>query len=1142
MNRLKRTVLALILSMGTAALSHGQVFTVTLSGLVTDQSGGSVPNAALHIRNLETNDTREIETGPDGRYSFTQIRPGSYELTVEAKGFKRFVQPSITLNASQAAEFNPTMEVGESTQRVEVSAAAPVLDTQSADKSVTLEARQIIDLPTNFRNPLVLVWQTAGVVAVRTGLSQADQEQNQNRFALNGGRDEGAALLIDGVPSTSGDWGGAIATPSIEATAEVQVVRNTFDVQYGRTDGGVVSVITKGGADAFHGTAYNYLRNSRLDSNTWDNNRAGVRKPVFQRNQFGGALSGPIWKSKHLYFFGDYDGMRQGSPSTTLVSVPTALERGGDFSQTYNANGTLSTIYNPFTTRTNPSGSGFVRDAFPGNVIPMNLWDPVGAKAAGLFPQPNLPGNALTHVLDYGAGGKTVGINDKMDIRVDWARSEHYSFFVRVTKGWEQNVAPVLLGNHVDNNFSDNNPRHQVVIGNTFVPTPTWVTNVLIGTGRWREAQLSPSQGLDGTAIGLPASTVALFSAKTIPQFNIANYVTLGNARYLNDPRTTNNLQINNSKSFRSHGLKFGFIAEVMQINGTDIRSADFTFNRGLTSGPTASTDSTTTGNAVASLLLGTGASGTSPNNARLATEEKYYAFYVQDTWRIGHRLTLDYGVRYDLQLPATERYNRLNNFATQISNPVAKQAGMDLTGGLVFLNDKSRGLWDTASRNFAPRVGLSFKITDKFVIRTGYGLYYPPAWAGTATSDGFSATTQWVSTVGGGGLLPNSLVSNPFPQGTVPAIGGSLGAATLAGNSVNAYFRHHPSPYMQGYSLDLQYQLGNSSMIEVGYSGSQGRKLFYGYSTPLNINQLDPKYLSLGSALNNPVSNPFYGIVQNGPLSGQTVSQYQLLLPFPQFTAVNLSALTPGASSSYNALLLKFNRRFDHGLQVLVTYQWSKALDNASETQGWEISDAPRNNYNYSIERSVSGHDIPQDFTASVLYELPVGKGRGYLANLPKAADYVIGGWQIATTMRFGSGLPLQFTAPNSLSTYGYPVGRPNITSLGDLVSGGNQGPDHWFNTGAVSAAAPFTIGSAPRWIANLRTGPLDSADISLSKRFDIWERLKMTFRADAFNLSNTPQYGRANTSVGNGAFGQVTGTTYVTPRNIQAALRFDF
>lgn len=1130
------------ISLLVAAISYGQVFTATLSGLVTDQSGAGIPSATVHIKNLETNDTREVETTSEGRYTVTQLKPGPYEVTVEAKGFKRFVQPNLTLIQSQSAEFNASMQVGEATQRIEVSAAAPVLDTQSADKSVTLETKQILDLPTNFRNPLVLVWQTAGVVAVRTGISQADQEQNQNRFALNGGRDEGAALLIDGVPSTSGDWGGALATPSIEATGEVQVVRNTYDAQYGRTDGGVVSIVSKGGTDLFHGAAYDYLRNAAMDANTWDNNRAGVKKPVFQRNQFGGVLGGPLWKSKHVYFFGDYDGLRQGTPSTTLTNVPTLLERQGDFSQSFNANGTLSTIYNPFTTRANPSGSGFIRDPFPGNIVPKALWDSVGAKVLSLYPQPNLPGNALTHALNYGAGGKTIGINDKFDTRVDWAKSEHYSFFARVTKGWEQNVAPKLLGNNVDNNFTDMNPRDQVVIGNTFVPTPTWVTNILIGSGRWREVQLSPSNGLDGTAIGLPTSVVSQLAAKTIPGVAAANYVSLGNSRYLNDPRITNNLQINNSKSFRNHGLKFGFIIEVMQINGTSVNSADFSFNRGLTSGPTAATDSTTSGNGVASLLLGTGASGTAPNAARLALEEKYYSFYVQDTWRIGRKLTIDYGVRYDLQLPATERYNRLNNFATQIPNPIAQQAGVNATGGLVFLSSSNRGLWDTEAKNLAPRLGISYKLTDKLVVRTGYGIYYPPAWAGANTSDGFSSTTQWVSTVGGGGILPNNLLSNPFPQGFVAASANSLGAATQVGQPVNAFIRKHSSPYMQGYSFDIQYQVGQSSLIEIGYSGSQGRKLFYGYNAPLNIDQLDPKYLSLGPALNNSVPNPFFGIIKSGNLSGATVPQYQLLLPYPQFTAVNLSALTPGASSSYNALLVKYNHRFSKGLQALVTYQWSKALDNASETQGWEISDTQRNNYNYSIERSISGHDIPQDLTASLLYEIPVGKGRAMMPNLPKAADLIIGGWQIASTMRFGSGLPLQFTAPNTLSQYGYPIARPNITSLNDLTSGSNLGPDHWFNTSAVSAPPAYTIGTAPRWVSNVRTGPLDSADISLSKRFDIWERLRMTFRADAFNVSNTPQYGRANTTVGNGAFGQVTSTTYVTPRNIQGSLRFDF
>lgn len=1130
----------LSLSFLCVSLCTAQVFTANVSGIVTDPSGAAVPGVTIKLRNTSTNDARATTTGDDGRYSFSQLAPGGYEISAESKGFKSFLQPQLTLNASQSAEFNIPLTLGDSSQRVEVAAAALTLDTQSADKSVTLNSQAVVDLPTSVRNPLVLVWQTAGVVGIRQGISTNINEQNQNRFALNGGRDESAAILIDGVPSTAGDWGGVLATPSIEAVQEVQVLRNSYDVQYGRTDGGVVSMVTKGGSPKFHGNVYDYLRNSLLDANTWDRNRAGLPKAQFQRNQFGGALGGPIMNSKRLYFFGDFEELRDSTPGSFLNSVPTALERQGDFSQSFNSNGTLATIYNPFASVFNPATNTYTRPAFTGNKIPATMLDPIGLKIANLYPQPNLPGSSLTHALNFAAGGKNVDINKRFDARVDWAKNEHFSMFTRVTKAWEDTISPTFLGNHLDSNYSGHNPRHQVVIAATWVPTPTWVTNVLVGTGRWREVQLSPSDGLNATALGFSSSLASQLAAQTIPQISPSNYAQLSNPRVLDDPRTTNNLQINNSKQLGDHSLKFGFIAEAQQVNSTDVNSATFNFTRGMTSGPTAATDSSTTGNAIASLLLGTGSSGSAPNAARLALTQKYFAWYLEDSWKLG-RLTLNYGLRYEIQNASTERYDRQNNFAYNAVNPLSQQTGLNLKGGLQFVNGSNRGLWDTKYNNLAPRLGLAYKLTDKLVVRAGYGIFYTPAWAGALAADGYSVSTSWVSSQGGGGLVPQDRLSNPFPNGFVQPVGSSQGLSTLVGQSVNAFVRDHPTPYVQSYSIDFQYEVTHSSVIEVGYSGVQGRKLFYGYG--LNANQLDPQYLSLGSALNAPVANPFFGKITTGTLSGPTIPRYQTLLPFPEFTAVNLSGLTPGASSSFNALTFKYSQRFTAGLQALVTYQYSKAIDNASETQSWEISDAQRNVYNLSNERSISGHDVPQSFTASLTYELPFGRGRTFGSNMNRVLDAVAGGWQVATAVRFGSGLPLQFTANNTLSTYGYSVARPNITSLTDLASG-TRSPDRWFNTSSsvVSAPAPFTIGTAPRWVSNERTGPLDSADLSLMKSFNLTEAWKMQFQAQAFNLTNTPQYGRPNTTVGSTTFGVVTGTTYVTPRNIQLALRLTF
>ena len=1123
----------------SATTCLAQTFASGLTGLVTDPSGAAVASAIVRIRETSTNEERQTTTAADGRYIFSQLKPGAYEITVNASGFKRFVQPQFTLVAGQTGESNIPLDLGSSSQTVEVKASGQLLETQSAANSVTLGSQAVLSAPTSVRNPLVLVFQTAGVVAVRTGISQGVNEQNQGRFSLNGGRDSSTAVVIDGVPSTAADWGGVLATPSIEAVSEVQVTRNSYDSQYGRTDGGVVSLVTKSGSDQFHGGVYEYLRNSVLDANTWDNNRAGVDRASFQRHQMGALLGGPVSRKKHLYFFGDYEGLRDSLPATLLDTVPTALERQGDFSQTFNANGSLARIYNPLTTRLDPATRNYIRDPFPGNKIPVSLLNPVGSKVAGLYPLPNRPGNGITHALNYAAGGKNIDVNHKFDARIDWAPNEHVSGFVRVTKAWQDSFAPALLGNNIDSNSNGSNPRHQVVIGATFVPSPTWVTNILIGTGRWREAQIPQSQGLSPTILGLPASFASQLATQNIPQFSLTNYAQFSNSRYLNDPRNTHNLQVNNSKQLGNHSLRFGFLAEIQQVNATDVNSANFTFTRGMTSGNVAATDSATTGNAVASLLLGTGSSGTAPNNARLAVTTKYFAWYLQDAWRVNSRLTLDYGLRYEIQLAPTERYDRFNSFAFNAPNPLSQATGLNLQGGLQFVNADSRGLWDTDLKNWAPRVGLAYKITNNLVFRSGYGMFYSPAWQAANPSDGFSSSSAWVSSVGGNGIVPQDLIDNPFPAGLTPPTGSSLGLSTLLGQMVNAYQRSHPTPYVQTYSASFQYQLSPATVFEVGYSGTQGRKLFFGYAR--NLNQLNPQYLSLGSALNTPVANPFYGLIGTGPLSGRTIPYNLLLRPYPEFNGVNFSNRTPGASSSFNALLVKFNHRFNSGLQTLLTYQFSKAIDNSSETQAYEISEAQRNVYNLSNERSISGHDLPQYFTASVSYDLPFGRGRMFLSNSNRIIDAVAGGWQVSTAIRFGSGLPLQFRAPNTLSSYGFSVARPNITNLADLASG-VQTPDHWFNLAAVSAPPSYTIGTAPRWVSNLRTGALDSADISLMKYFTLTERVKLQIRADAFNVSNTPQYGRADTTLGSNTFGVITSSTNVTERNIQLGARIQF
>ncbi len=1134
---LKRLTLGLSLLLPT--LLPAQVFTGTISGIITDPNAAAVSGATLRAKNEATGETRTVTSNAEGLYTFSQLIPGSYEVSAEMQGFKRAVTKEVRLSVNQTVELNLSLQLGEVSQTVEVTAGVTMLDTQSANRAVTLDSQAVLDLPVNARNPFVHVHLNAGVIAVRTGISQATQDQNHNRFSMNGGRGQAGLTLIDGVPAAAVDWGGLIASPSVDSVQEVNIQRNQFDAQFGKSDGGAVNMITKGGSNEIHGAIFNFLRNDNLDGNSWANNRAGLKRVEFQRNQFGAAVGGPLWKSKKLYYFGTYEGLRQGSPNNFIGTVPTAAQRQGDFSNTRNADGSLSQLYNPMTTRANPAGAGFVRDPFPGNVIPSSMFNAVGRNVLALFPQANAPGDAFTLGRNFNAAGKTITTNDRVDGRIDWARNEKHTIFGRFTKAWQENQAPTFFGNGADTNFSDINPRHLVVIGNTLTPAPTWVINVLVGSGRWRENQISPSRGLDGTRVGLPASVVALFDTQTLPQFNMQNYSSISNPRWLNSARETHSLQANFTKELGKHSLKFGWLGELARLNNTDFNTPNFSFNRGLTSGPIAQVNANTTGDAIASLLLGVGSGGSVPTNPATATTARYDGLYVQDSWRVNRRLTVHLGLRWEVQYGRTERFNRLNTFNTTAANPLAQRVGLPLVGGLQFVDANNRAAWDTNYAGFAPRFGLAYKITDKLVFRGGYGVFYPQG--GQTTNSGFSSSTAWVSTLGGDGLRPNPAapITNPFPNGLTPPTGSSQGLATLAGESIGAMYRNVPNSSVQNISFDFQYEVAKGMVLEVGYSGSQGRKLLFG--TGVNINQLPTQLLSLGSQLDQPVANPFFGVIQTGVLAGATVPRQRLLRPYPHFNAVNQAANIPGASSSFHALVVRYNWQISGNLNLLTTYQWSKAIDDASEWQGWEVGDTLRDAYNRRLDRSISAHDLPQSFVSALVYDLPVGKGKKYLASMPTLANAVLGGWQISSIVRLGSGLPLGFTANNTLSAYGFGVQRPNIANLKDLAID-NPTPDRWFNTAAAVQPGTYEIGNAPRWIPNVRFGPTQHWDLAILKNFRYGERIKAQFRAEMFNATNTPQFGRASTNINAADYGRVSGTTNVGPRNVQLGLRIQF
>lgn len=1143
---IRMALLAMPLTLALTGVSLAQTFTGSVTGVALDSAGAVIPGAQIVLTNTATGEVRELKSNSEGRFTFAQLQPSTYTLKVTQGGFRDYLRTGLQLLANQTLEVNVSMAAGAASETVEISAAAQVLDTQTANQSVTLQEREVRELPVVARNPFALFHTQAGAVAPRTGVSGSTTDQNHNRFSINGGRDESVRILIDGIPVVTGDWGGLIASPGVDAVSEFQINRNVYDAQYGRTAGAVINLTTKSGTQEYHGSAFDYLRNDNLDANSFFNNRSNVRKSEFKRNQFGATIGGPIWKSRRLFGFFGYEGLRDSSPSTRISTLPTELERSGDFSQTFNPNGTPVTIYNPATTRPDPANPNrFIRDPFPGNKIPANLLDPVAVAALKLLPAPTSSGTGPARIQNFIGVGSNVTNNNRYDTRVDWVATDRYTIFGRFTKATQEGIPAALYPVAAETSRDAINPRWTVSIGNTFTISPTFIVNLQLGGGKWTESNLSKGLGFDATSLGLPASLVQQLDIDTPPSFNLADYTRIGENRHSVAARSTYSVQLNASKQLTKHSLKFGYSLEHYLLGLTETLSADFSFNRFFTAGPDPDVrGNITSGNTIASFLLGSGTAGNAPRNARNYSDQAYHSWYIQDAWNVNSRLTVNLGLRYEIQKARTERHNRLNWFDFDAASPLAQAATLPgVKGGLRFVDDNNPLQWDTPYTDFAPRIGLSYKITDKMVARAGYGLYYQPTVnVGPIGNNGFSIDNTWVTSLDSGRTIANPL-RNPFPTGLIGPTGSAAGLATAVGTNITTFQRERPTPYVQQYSVDVQYEVSHGTLLELAYSGTQGRKLSFGYNdfyAGFNINQIPDSALALGPALREQVPNPFFGVITAGPLAARTVERRQLLRPYPQFLNVNILDM-PGASSSFNAFVARLSKRFSDGLSFSVSYQYSKALDNASENQGWEVNDRARNFYNLAAERSVSAHDVPHSLAVTYVYELPFGKTRKFGKNWHPVVDAVVGGWQMNAIYKYDSGLPLLFQAPDNVFSYSswqFPNIKPGVALKLD-----NPTADRWFNTDAFEQPANFTYGNAPRFVDEIRYSHVNNWDLALAKNFRPWERMRIQFRAEMFNAFNRVQFGRANTTFGNTAFGRVTGTAPgSTPRTIQMALRVEF
>ena len=1146
-----------LLSLTLVGALSAQVNTGAITGSVIDPSSAAIAGARVTAREERSNTVAEAVADPQGNYGFPALVPGLYRIEAEAAGFRKLVRSGVELRVNDRLRVDLALPLGQLTESVEVTAAAALIEQESGAIGNVIDNRRILNLPLNTRNPYQLAQLSPGVLP---SPAAGDAFNNAIAFSVNGGRGNTSEILIDGAVNTvqgTNMINVVVAFPSPDAIEEFKLQTNSFSAEYGRSGGGVVNMVMKSGSNHIHGVLFEFLRNSRLDANDFFANSAGLGLSSFKRNQFGGVIGGPVVKDK-LFFFGSFEGLRQRSQALNNLTVPTAAERAGDFSATRRLLGTACAplqIYDPNTTRVNPAG-GFLRDVFPDNRIPASRLDPVGRRMASFLPQPGRPGDACTGLNNLFAAGSAAYDTTKYDAKIDWIPSSRNR--VAFSINWLQriNLDPNVYGNIADTRQfnGDRTPSRAARLSVNRTQSPSLLLNGQISVARFKRV-IDPATppGWSLTELGFPQMLAAQAQAPMFfPVVSITEYSGLGRGTSdLNQTGSSYAASLGMTKILSRHTIKAGYDIRINQV-GDDrggSRSGNFAFARNFTQGPDPNRPANDRGNGIASLLLGLG-TGNIQIVPPLLTSNRYQGWFVQDDYKLTSRLTLNLGLRYELESGRTERYNQLSWFDFDVASPLAAKTGLPIRGGIRFVGDggSSPHQFDLDKNNFAPRFAFAYTLSPRTVLRGGYGIFYLP-FAGEAAgrssgTPGFSASTDWASSLDG--VTPNDRLANPFPKGITQPQAPKSGLLTSIGQRLSGSDavadRGSRSGYSQQWNFNIQRELAGKLSVEVAYTGSRGLKLPDG-PNGIEWNQLDPRYLSLGSRLLETVPNPFLGLIDAGTLSAARVTRGQLLRPYPQYLGV-LSARPATAASTYHAAQARVEKRFSNGLTLLVAYTKAKLIDDSSQTVGF-LGPAPEHQdiYNRRADRAVSGLDISQRVVTNFIYDLPIGRSKAIGGSMPRLLSLAVGGWQVNGIVTFSTNVPLAIVNSQNNSNAFNPVQRPN--SLGNPELPGDRPTSErlarWFDPDKFAQPAAFSFGNLGRTLPNVRGDTIRNFDLSLFKYIRIRERFRLELRGEFFNGFNTPRFASPNLNFGAGNFGRVNAQQN-SPRQVQVGAKLYF
>jgi len=1146
-----RTLLTIIAA-ATFLPATAQTSKALVSGIVTDPSGAAVAGAKITITDVQRNQEYKAETNASGVYRIIELTPSVYRVAAEAAGFRQYVLESLPLATQQNATVNIKLEVGAVSEKVQVTATGPLLEASSAALSAVVENRKIVELPLNNRNIYSLLTLVPGITPSTPNNPESDFFTSTIRFSINGGKESVNDIQLDGVSAMvqsdiQGIYG-ASAIPSVEGIQEFRVQTNSYTAEYGRSGGGQVTMITKSGTNQFHGSAFEFLRNSAMDSKAFFLNRNNLPKASLQQHQYGASVGGRVIKDK-TFFFVLYEKKLTKSGSLGIFTVPTPAQLGGDFSNTRNANGAIRPIFDPFTSRPNPDSPGnFIRTPFAGNRIPTAMMDPIALNVLKLYPAANQPGLPNTNQNNLAIQRVPQSPTDRVDFKVDHNFNTNRRMFVRYNRFKQATAAADFWGNGAAP--SDGIMywgSHNAAADYTETIGANTIINIRGGLSLFTAWRPAFSYGYDVTKLGFSQAlqdVTLKTGAPRIPRFDIQDYNSVGpnNGSTYTSDNVAYSLVGNITRISGKHSMKFGGDVRMFTLGFAQFGSSpgNFSFTRLMTQGP----DPRIAGNGdgLASFLLGAGTSGAATHRIKPSDMSRYYAMYAQDDYKINSKLTFNVGIRYELEGSNMESYDQQTLMDPFAKNPLSDKTGLDLRGVYLFSGEGQsagrRGI-RPIEHKFNPRFGIAYQINPKTVIRTGYGIFYGvPKFAATDRYTGapYASTTPWNATLDQ--INPTNLLRNPFPQGYVLPVGRALGAMSGVGFGLNsAWASEMKTPYNQQWNFNVQRHLTANMMIELSYAGNKGthNEIVQG-----DMGQLRPEQMTPANNLLTLVPNPFFGLIDPAsPLGAANIQRGRLLRgQYAAFTSVGPGNPAWG-NSNYHSFQTRFEQRFGGGATMGVAYTWAKSIADSSDGIWNDGQGTLRNWHCRSCERSLTTYDVPHRLVVNFNYELPFGKGHKYGANMHWLANGLLGGWQTNGVFTINSGMPLIFsqTTNNSFSFGG--LQRP------DAVGGDARIPvrsiDKWFDTTQFRVAPNYTFGNLSRTHSNLRNDFTRGLNFFMFKNTRIREALNVQFRAEAFNLTNTPVFSSPNTNVESGAFGTVTGQSN-GPRTIQLGLKLLF